>query len=66
MANKNIRNALYEHATKTHNLENMTISQFDVDIIEHSQNAVDCRLAEARLIKTLRPSLNRKNELPNF
>ena len=66
MANKNIRNALYEHAIKTHNLENMTISHFDVDIIEQSQNAVDCRLAEARLIKTLRPSLNRKNELPNF
>ena len=66
MVNKNKRNALYEHAIKMHNFNEMTISHFDVNIIDKSQNSVDCRLTEARLIKTLRPTINRKNELPCF
>ena len=66
MVNKNKRNALYEHAIKVHSFNDMTISHFDVDVIDKNQNAVDCRLTEARLIKTLKPTINRKNELPNF
>ena len=66
LTNKNKKNALYEHGSKVHNFSDITISHFDIDILDRSQNAVDCRLAEARLIKTLQPGINRKHELPNF
>ena len=66
LINKNIKNALYEHVIKTHNLEDITIALFKIDILEINKNAIDCRLAEARLIKALKPTINRKNELPDF
>ena len=56
--NKNKRNVLYEHAINVHGFNDMTISHFDVDVIDKNQNSVDCRLTEARLIKTLKPTIN--------
>ena len=64
--NKNKKNALYEHGSKIHNYNDIDLSHFDLDIIDISSNAVDCRLSEARFIKLLKPSINRKHELPNF
>ena len=66
LSNKNTRNALYEHGTKTHDFPDIGIHHFDIDFIDKSSNAVDCRLAEAHFIKTLKPAINRKHELPNF
>ena len=64
--NKNKRNALYEHGLKNHDICDINMSNFDLDIIDRSKSAIDCRLTEARLIKTLRPPINRKYELPQF
>ena len=66
LVNKNKRNALYEHGIKVHGFSDICLNHFDVDILDKSQNAIDCRLSEARLIKTLHPAINRKHELPNF
>ena len=55
--------ALAEHV---HERNDLTILDFDLDILEKCGDPLETRLAEARWINTLKPALNRKHELTVF
>ena len=61
----NLACALAEHAIMAHNSD-LSIDDFDLDIIRKCKSPVETRLAEARAIGTLRPQLNRKHEIGCF
>ena len=59
---KNKDSALSEHAITDHPKSDVTIIQFDVQIVQQCHSPLETRITEAKNINLLRPEINRKHE----
>lgn len=62
---KNDQSALSDHSKKDHH-SNLTIIDFEFDVMYKGNNPVEARIAEAKLISEHCPSLNRREELTRW
>ena len=58
--------ALTEHCQNKHASQNCSITDFQLQILDRCKDPINARLSEARHIKRLSPSINRKHELTDF
>jgi len=63
--NKSITSALYQHLQDKHNGEG-SIGNFQVGLISKLFNTRDTTITEAKAITYLKPTINRKYELPHY
>jgi hypothetical protein len=62
VGSRNKISALAEHAINCHSDRDMTIADFDLDIVKKCTDPLTTRLTEANTIDRQRPHLNRKHE----
>ena len=60
--NRDRNSALTDHIITDHR-ENLTFDDFRLEIISKFSSPVETRIGEAQLISTLRPQINRKDEI---
>lgn len=59
--------ALSEHIITDHsNITNMSIESFKLEFLEVFRSPIECKLGEAMWIRTLKPNLNRRQELTHW
>jgi len=63
LSNNDTKSALSEHWSLAHANLNRNIDCFDLEILRQCKNSIETRLAEARLIGSQQPTLNRKHEI---
>ena len=62
LALQDCKSALSQHANENHNHSTMSAEDFDLEVIAKRNSPIETRLTEAKMIRTLKPPLNRRNE----
>ena len=63
---KNNISALSEHSINEHKDLDVSIDDFTVEFLDICKSPLECKLQESRWIRTLRPSINRRQELTHW